>query len=61
MPEELILKYTNLSLDPCADAKKWADNVAKKKAEEKANAEKTQLVQDNENDKVEKTNDENAE
>ena len=61
MPEELILKYTNLSLDPCADAKKWADNVAKKKAEEKANAEKTQLNQNNENDKDEKPNDENAE
>ena len=27
MPKELILKYTNLSLDPCADAKKWQDEV----------------------------------
>lgn len=31
MPEELILKYINLSLDPCADAQKWVDNVNKKK------------------------------
>lgn len=28
MPKELQLKYTNLSLDPCADAKKWEDSVA---------------------------------
>lgn len=27
MPKELQLKYTNLSLDPCADAQKWEDNV----------------------------------
>jgi SPP1 family phage portal protein len=42
MPEELILKYTNLSLDPCADAKKWVDNVKAKKEEERKVAEENQ-------------------
>ena len=39
MPEELILKYTNLSLDPCADAQKWVENVKAKKEEERKIAE----------------------
>ena len=39
MPEELILKYTNLSLDPCADAQKWVENVKAKKEEERKVAE----------------------
>lgn len=34
MPEELILKYTNLSLDPCADAQKWIDNIKSKEQTE---------------------------
>lgn len=43
MPEELILKYINLSLDPCADAQKWIDNVNKKKEEERKTAENNVL------------------
>lgn len=73
MPEELILKYTNLSLDPCADAQKWVENVKAKKEEErkaaeeqaKREAEKTanannpdnQNAQNKENEQIEKEND----
>ena len=66
MPEELILKYTNLSLDPCADAQKWVENVKAKKEEErkaneKANANNPQSNQNPKNEQIEKENDKNAE
>jgi SPP1 family phage portal protein len=66
MPEELILKYTNLSLDPCADAQKWVENVKAKKEEERKVAEKQakkalannpQLNQNPQNEEIEKEND----
>ena len=66
MPEELILKYTNLSLDPCADAQKWVENVKAKKEEErkvaeeqakKALANNPQLNQNPQNEDIEKAND----
>jgi hypothetical protein len=71
MPEELILKYTNLSLDPCADAQKWVENVkakkeeerrvaeeqAKREAEKMANASDPQLNQNAQNEKIENQND----
>ena len=73
MPEELILKYTNLSLDPCADAQKWVENVKAKKEEERkvakeqaeieakkmANADRSdnQNAQNKEKEQIEKEND----
>lgn len=73
MPEELILKYTNLSLDPCADAQKWVENVKAKKEEERKVAEENakkiaenmanadnpdnQNAQNKENEQIEKEND----
>ena len=73
MPEELILKYTNLSLDPCADAQKWVENVKAKKEEERkvakeqakieaekmANADSSdnQNAQNKEKEQIEKEND----
>lgn len=74
MPEELILKYTNLSLDPCADAQKWVDNVNKKKEEERKTAENNALnavanadnsesqdVQNVQNEQIDPNNDKIAE
>lgn len=46
MPKELILKYTNLSLDPCADAKKWEDNELIKKQEEQAAIEQERQLEE---------------
>ncbi len=43
MPKELILKYTNLSLDPCADAQKWEDYENSMKEEEKETAEQNAI------------------
>ena len=71
MPEELILKYINLSLDPCADAQKWVDNVNKKKEEERKTAENNALnavanavnseSQDVQNEQIDPNNDKIAE
>lgn len=73
MPEELILKYTNLSLDPCADAQKWVENVKAKKEEERKVAEEqaqkalannpqpNQNAQNKGNEQIETENDKNAE
>ncbi len=75
MPEELILKYTNLSLDPCADAQKWVENVKAKKKEERkiaeenqkrilensANNNNNQIAQNKPNEQIEEKNNKNAE
>ena len=64
MPEELILKYTNLSLDPCADAQKWVENVKAKKEEERKVAKEAmnnQNAQTEENEQIENKDDKNAE
>lgn len=50
MPEELILKYTNLSLDPCADAQKWIEN-AKAKEQAELSGMETELDKQTENAK----------
>lgn len=46
MPKELILKYTNLSFDPCADALKWEENEQAKKQEEQAAIEQEKQLEE---------------
>lgn len=62
MPEELILKYTNLSLDPCADAQKWIENTKAKEQDELSQMRNELDKQaDLEKDSIEKSEDENKE